>query len=452
MKRILGLAISAVMILLSFTGCYYYGAGVDNMLIPPKLTDGQNEIYEALQKTVGSNINLRYPKTGKYRSAFITENIDEEPTKEAIVFYQKNVNTANPSALTVSILDQKDGEWVSIYDLPANGSDVRQVDFCDFGVADSRFIIVGYTMTSDLDNVMHIYRYQNNQMKDLYSQPYSQMEIVDINDDGYEEIVAITNSTGGQNAQYGDAKANVIKYKNGSFEVIDSVGVDASVTSYINTQSGFVGNNTTALYLDGLKGKDKMSTQILYYKDGTLKNFAFQDKDVNETMIRQTGITSMDIDGDGIVEIPVLEAMPGYDQTNANKETASDVAGTSEVLYFTHWNIFRDEKLEEKKISYVNMSFGYSFDIPEILLGKITAKRMIENNEIVFYLFENSLEESIEELFRIKVANVKEEEPEYERIVTNGQLGFYVKISQLEEEDNQVDLEMIREGFTLIKR
>ena len=75
-KWLLGLLLFAVLVQLS--GCYP-GTGTDNLLVPPKLTAEQDKIYQALEKTAGSNINLRYPQTGEYRSSFVLRNIDDEP-------------------------------------------------------------------------------------------------------------------------------------------------------------------------------------------------------------------------------------------------------------------------------------------------------------------------------------------------------------------------------------
>ena len=58
---------------------------VENLLKPPKLSEEQEQIYQALIASEGSKISLKYPRTGNYLSAFIVENIDNEPSNEAIV-------------------------------------------------------------------------------------------------------------------------------------------------------------------------------------------------------------------------------------------------------------------------------------------------------------------------------------------------------------------------------
>lgn len=64
-----------------------------DLLTSPRLTDEQTEIYNALTASAG-RVDLRYPHTGSYRSAFVIRNIDGEPTDEAIVFYEQNKTDA----------------------------------------------------------------------------------------------------------------------------------------------------------------------------------------------------------------------------------------------------------------------------------------------------------------------------------------------------------------------
>ena len=90
MKRIIALIISFLMIF-GLSGCSMGQSGIDGLLSAPKLTEEQSEIHEALIRNVGNDISLKYPKSGENRSAFVIENIDNEPTEEAIVFFQIQV-------------------------------------------------------------------------------------------------------------------------------------------------------------------------------------------------------------------------------------------------------------------------------------------------------------------------------------------------------------------------
>ena len=77
---------------LTMTGCSALNFSVEGLINAPKLTSEQSEIHQALIESVGSNITLKYPKNGEYRSAYVIANIDDEPTDEAMVFYEYTSN------------------------------------------------------------------------------------------------------------------------------------------------------------------------------------------------------------------------------------------------------------------------------------------------------------------------------------------------------------------------
>ena len=89
-----------------FLGGCGFSAGIDTMMKPPKLNVEQEQIYSALTERIGSKVSLKYPKSGDYLSAFIISDIDEEPTNEAIVFYERNGITADEISLRINILDK----------------------------------------------------------------------------------------------------------------------------------------------------------------------------------------------------------------------------------------------------------------------------------------------------------------------------------------------------------
>ena len=120
-KRIAALAAASVLMLSSCTA-----ASFEELLSPPRLDGEQSDIYAALRDFTSGDIILKYPKSGQYRSAFVVRDLDNEPTDEAIVFYEMP-NVSDGSSLRLNFLDKRDGKWVSVYDLAASGSEVESV-------------------------------------------------------------------------------------------------------------------------------------------------------------------------------------------------------------------------------------------------------------------------------------------------------------------------------------
>ncbi|MDE6102601.1 MAG: hypothetical protein K2F73_06465, partial [Ruminococcus sp.] len=86
------------------TGCVF-SSSIDNLMAPPKLSVEQEQIYNALTDAAGTSISLKYPKSGKYLSAFIIEDIDGDGGNEAVVFYEKTSIAVEENTLRINILD-----------------------------------------------------------------------------------------------------------------------------------------------------------------------------------------------------------------------------------------------------------------------------------------------------------------------------------------------------------
>ena len=162
MKRILLALLLCTSLTLS--GCAYGQTGIDGMLKPPKLSDQQNEIYAALQASVGKNITLKYPRTGDFTSAFLIANIDEEQTQEAIVFYE-NTDTVNVTMnLRINVLDQTKDGWVSVYDAGVSAADVDKVNFIQSN--GSTFLVIGFNLSGNTEKLVVVYRYQDGRLEE----------------------------------------------------------------------------------------------------------------------------------------------------------------------------------------------------------------------------------------------------------------------------------------------
>ena len=144
-------AAAAFFTLLTLSGCS--SASVDTLLTPPKLSEEQSAVYEALIKSVGRDIHLQYPKSGDYRSAFVFANIDDEPDNEAVVFYEKASKTQSDGSIRVNIIDRRDGKWTSVYDHSGMGTEIDRILFSSVGESSDVNVIIGYTLLSGEKNV-----------------------------------------------------------------------------------------------------------------------------------------------------------------------------------------------------------------------------------------------------------------------------------------------------------
>lgn len=399
-----------------FVGCSF-NAGIETLLSPPKLSAQQELIYNALKEYAGTNISLKYPKSGKNLSAFIVDDIDGDAEEEAIVFYQKNASKPEDIFPRMNILDSVDSKWRSVYDHEADGNEIEQVEISKLGSSDKINIIVGYSLLNRNEKSFSIYEYSDGKLSTgLENEPYSVFDTVDLNGDGINELFTASAKTASK-----EASADVY-YLDGNNEYHhSSAGLDESYTSYRNITYSKPIDNETAVFLDAETGNGSIVTEVLKIdsRNNLIKDFS-PDIEKGETM-RSAAYLSSDIDNDGKIEIPVPYFCSGYDENS------------EEPVYFTSWYEINSGILKHKYESWFSITDGYVFIIPEEWYGHVTAKTNLSENEITLYGL--NYNETEEEIFTVKVVlgNKSTKIPEddsFQLLRSRGGRQFFIKINE----------------------
>lgn len=360
---------------------------VESLLVPPKLNSDQNEIYAALTDSVGTDILLQYPRSGAYRSSFITEDIDGDGTAEAIAFYCHGTDTEDSGALRINILDtDSNGNWASAYDIAGSGTAVDRVIISELGGSGRKNVIIGFIGTTSSDKNFRSYAYSGGTLTNTFSDSYSSIFITDIDKDGGNELSVIhpNNEYTGKQAYY-----SLILDDGASVYESSTVLLNDETSDFASIALGYVGVDTLAVFIDGLSD-GQLSTEIIYSISGTLRNplYLSESESIKDT-VRSNGYFSTDIDLDGIIEIPTLTYALGYTEDS------------KDAFYITNWNVMDNFTITKKYSGYYSISDGYCFLIPNRWDGVVTIKSDAENGDIVFYKYRINILNSNEELMRI---------------------------------------------------
>ena len=373
-------ALAAALSLL--TGCSGLDVSLDSLLSPPKLTEYQTAIYNALIQSTGQ-VELTYPRSGDYRSAFVIYNLDDEPTSEAIVFYRTQETPQSEGGLRMSILDQQDGQWFNLLDRPLVGREVESVSFSDFGKGIN--LVVRCTLLGQTEQTVNVLDYENGVINELYLGNYVFLEPTDMDSDGYSELFLIS-----YDAALGYYNAHLIGFYedgegNSLFGTISTVPLNADVASIQRMSRQKLGESDSILFLDYSKGSGIFGTQLLrcYGKNLTWiysEGLARRNNSYTPTLY------STDIDGDGRLEIPVTSPLPGYENLTV-----------PEQLYTVDWYYADEESaplftLIKKSSSYVSAGLEYMFYIPVRWQGLVTVTKV--DNRVNFVRYINYTEEA----------------------------------------------------------
>ena len=441
----LSLAAAATAVSMVMCGCTGFSFTVDSLLNAPKLTEEQGEIHEALTAAVGGIVTLKYPRNGENRSAFVIADLDGEIGDEALVFYEYNTGSGSDEGIRVNLLDKdEDGKWYSVKELAGAGTEVDRVIITQMGEKNRCNVLVGYQSVTGGENTLEIYSCYEGDFKRVGTDTYSVLDTLDINYDGYREIVTIQRQN---NADTGavTAKASLLDMADGELVKTEGIDMCGNVQNYVNTCSGLLNKQHEAIFIDGLNQDGSLQTEIVYYRYSSLQNpMQLSPQKLLPLCTRPAGYYSTDVDGDGIVEIPSTRPMTGYEN-----------AIIDEMVYMTTWNIYEDFfDLTEKYRGYYSISNGYFFAFPNRWNDLVTVKREADNSELVFYKYEGDINASNTEIMRI-AAVARRDSQEYVddgyRLIANkGQLDYYVKLPEDKREQLILTIDEVKNNFYIV--
>ena len=389
----------------ALTGCTF-GASIDTLMSPPKLSMEQEQIYSALTEATGNSISLKYPKSGKYLSAFIVEDIDGDGGNEALVFYEKNSLAVEENTLRINILDNYDGEWSSVCDTPVDGSEIEKVMISKLGSSDRMNLIIGSSQINRSEKNVSLYTYSDGSVEPPFrTTPYSFFDVVDLDTDGENEFLLLKGAS--------STPAVVVAYRlndKGTYEPY-SQELSGSFTEFDEPSYGLMGNGRMGLYIDAVSGAGYIQSDVIYMDENGL-NKVFASPEESFSTNRPSGCATFDIDSDGIPEIPVQKVSLGYDN-----------ASESEQMKITEWMYITDENtLKKKYTSYYSVNEGYIFIFPERWEESVKVERDSINDEIVFRSYVNGTEGG--ELLRLYGAKDKHSR---EDRIANGYMLLHTK-------------------------
>ena len=407
----------AVLIGIGLTGCSV-DINVDAMLTPPKLSGEQEQIYQALQDTAGSGIRLKYPKSGSYLSAFTIADIDGDPGEEAIVFYEKSNATVSESGLRINILDKIDGSWQSICDRSAEGSEIEKIIISPLGSSDRINVIVGYSTANQSEKYISVYAYENNYLEQVLKHNYALFDIV--RTDQNPDLILLGAASASEQAWAAvyrledDALYHEYKYR-----------FTDNYTDFSQLIYSRIDGEKTAFYIDAAAGTANLQTEILCLEEteegmqlcNLLQRYGWSA----EQTVRRAGLSVMDIDGDGVPEIPVQTLFPGYQN-----------AVESEQIRQTNWLTMQDNLIFTEHESYYNANDGYAFILPETWKNHVTIRNDMTENEIQLCAYDGALKEDMPVLLRIYIAYDEADRDDhisagYQLLHTKGTASYLVK-------------------------
>ncbi len=408
MKKVFSI-ILVIAVCLSLTSCDFNIASIESLMRPPKLSGASNLLQTAFEKSV-SDINgvvMKTPISGENRSSYLFFDLEQDGIQEAIVFYSEPLKDTLAYA---NIFKFVNNEWKCISQINGKGEEVYEVNFSDIngdGVYEillswTGIGIVEKTNSSDFGSgngrVLTIYSCDGITSKILKTESYTNLYFEDLSGDDCDEIVLfkINLSDGEKRTTARILSFNddyTVKYDD-QLTLTGLLEINNIVTDTIEKDN----ENHTRIFVDGAVSEIGIITEVI---DITHKTFdvslpLYEQNHSNQPQtLRDSRVYSQDIDNDGFVEIPTIEALPYGTRISEN-------TNDRQKLNLTVWSELKeDEVVVDSKCLY-NSSYGYMFIMPNKAESNLTATYNENNLTLTFYTVNNDGTYK-EELFAVKV-------------------------------------------------
>jgi hypothetical protein len=335
------------------------------------------------------------------------------------------------------VLDKQDGAWIALYDISMESAQINDVTIMRVGTG-VPLLAVGLGYTADGGNLLRVFEFQEGSLTEVYSQGYQAKKIFDFDGDDRDEIFYIDRVSEAQ------VLARLMNYESHTFSETSQVLMNPEMpqVSYFVLTDGYLRNGQRALYIDVSRSSELISTEIVIYDTaaGGMQNLTYTEGLSQHYPIdRQRSIYCRDLNNDGVIEVPGLSPMLGYQEDGS-------------AVYLTSWYHFLDGEFVRQKASYVNSSLGYLLEFPDKWIGRVSASSAGEN-EMLFYEYQEGDNPVKTELLYFKVMTKSEweskrENSNYELVDAHGQNVYLAKIPK-NSSGLRVTLAQVKEYFSL---
>ncbi len=346
--------------LLLLTGCM----DVESYLQPPRSQGQQQAVQDALETALsqggdaGAAYILKYPTGGSISSAFLMLDgtgapVGTDDAVTAVAFYAP----AAGQRTHIHLLRRAEDDWYSVADIAGEATDLHKVTLGDLDGDGEMELLVGWNLYSR-DYQLSIYRLDDNLQKTADAGRYTECFVGDMNADGREEIMLLHIGS--------SVTASLRSWSADGITVMGDTNLRGDIRSFEKLLLGKLTSGADGLYVDALLDNGGYTTALIYW-DGSRLQAPLHRAGVNSSRLadRTPYIAVMDVDGNGVPEIPVTVRLHG---------TETETEGSWQWLTeWYNWDVTAGTAVRQFG-SIVNSLDGYCIELEDAWLSTVTTR------------------------------------------------------------------------------
>lgn len=387
LQRIIAAVITTALL---FSGCTSLSLGSSEILTPPKASGIRAEVQKLIESDSGGAYTLIYPAAGSYKNGMLLHDIDNDGIDEAIALYTTFDKT--PRILVASLHDNR-------FQLHGSAelfsSNVSELDFTDFDDNGREEILVSFDVGTP-HAALETFLTADGVTESNREEGFIDYVTGDFDGDSSIDILLMTPANGDSSAT-----AKLMVFGEDGFSEKTSCQIDSDVISYTGLRFDKISADIDGAAADGKLDSGEHTTQLIYYDSAAdiLVNPLFLNSNYKQN-IRSSAVTCLDIDGDGVIDIPLSSVMD-----HTKEEDVSTVCSVA------RWNDYDPEQMglsfKQDAVLCEKLGFMMLFDTEQ--LKTITARYSADNAVTLYRVsYKNSepvLDDELLTVYRYDKAN-----------------------------------------------
>lgn len=294
--------------LLLFTSFFTSGCGFtispQELYCLPKLPAEYTELDNRINAILSDGAEYAAPISGSNIQPVQLEDLDGDGQEEAVAFFR---NDADEKPLKICIFTARDQSYELTSVIESSGTAIYSISYNDLDGDGNTELIVGWRVTTDLQALV-VYTLKDGEPVELMRSNYVRYAVTDLDQDHVRELVVLRSAEGN------DAVADYYTWQDGTLQLRGMAPISITMAE-LNQQGrvsgGTLSDGTPALFVTGVEEATWSVTDVLTSRDGDLTNITLSDATgVSAEIAPFQTLYPMDIDGDGVTELPRPVSLP----------------------------------------------------------------------------------------------------------------------------------------------
>jgi len=333
-------------------------SNMDDLFVLPKPSKEYTELQSKIDEELKNGASYSSPIGGNYRQSLQLRDLDGDGVDEALAFF--SITGEHPLRIAIYRAGN-DGDYTTALTLDGDGTAIELIDYLDLDSDGNIELLVGWRQSADV-KMLSLYSIRDFVAVRIVTTDFTSYSVADFDRNGKDELAVIRQD---RSALTGNVECYSIDLDGDVFSSYATLsnGVD----EIVKISSGSLNDGREALFVDSTFNGG-LITDVFLLSDNIWHNISLdQAYNYSAFWARSSLINFRDINGDGIMEIPLSRELPGNTETHYK------------VLDWYSLSHYGTERFT--MTTYHNTSDGWYLIIPTAWRGKATARREDKTGE-----------------------------------------------------------------------